>query len=57
VLLPAFNVVNVTLIGRLQDVRFYAKWLNVLDEQYQTVAGYLMTPQTLSYGIEWTLFD
>lgn len=57
VLLPDYNVVNVSLVARLVDARFYAKWLNVLDEQYQTVSGYLMTPQTLEYGIEWTLFD
>ncbi|HET6463917.1 MAG TPA: TonB-dependent receptor [Candidatus Krumholzibacteria bacterium] len=57
VVLDSFNVVNVSLVARLVDARFYAKWLNVLDEQYQTVSGYLMTPQTLEYGIEWTLFD
>ena len=57
VLLPGYNVVNVSLVARLVDARFYAKWLNVLDEKYQTVSGYLMTPQTLEYGIEWTLFD
>jgi hypothetical protein len=55
--LSAYNVVNVSLVGRLVDARFYARWLNLLDERYQTVAGYLMTPRSLSYGIEWTLFD
>jgi outer membrane cobalamin receptor len=55
--LSAYNVVNVSIVGRLVDAHFYAKWLNILDEQYQTVSGYLMTPRTLEYGIEWTLFD
>jgi hypothetical protein len=57
VLLPSYNVVNVSLMGRLVDARFYVRWLNLLDEQYQTVSGYLMTPRTLAYGIEWTLFN
>jgi hypothetical protein len=55
--LPSYQVVNLSLAGRLVDVRFYLRWLNLLDEQYQTVSGYLMTPRTLAYGIEWTLFD
>jgi hypothetical protein len=57
VLLPSYHVVNVGIVGRLIDARFYLKWLNMLDEPYQTVSGYLMTPRTLAYGIEWTLFD
>jgi outer membrane cobalamin receptor len=55
--LDAYHVVNVGILGRLLDVRLYLKWLNVLDASYQTVSGYLMTPRTLAYGIEWTLFD
>jgi hypothetical protein len=39
------------------DARVYVRWLNVLDESYETVSGYLMTPNTIAYGIEWTLFD
>jgi hypothetical protein len=57
VALDSYQLVNVGLVGRLIDVRLYLKWLNVLDESYETVSGYLMTPQTLAYGIEWTLFD
>lgn len=57
VLLPSYNVVNVSLIGRLIDARVYVRWLNVLDTKYETVSGYLMTPRTIAYGIEWTLFD
>ncbi|HEX6789957.1 MAG TPA: hypothetical protein VF247_01485 [Candidatus Krumholzibacteria bacterium] len=57
VLLPSYQVVNLSLVGRLIDARFYVRWLNLLDEQYQTVSGYLMTPRTLAYGIEWTLFN
>lgn len=55
--LSSYQVVNVGIVGRLIDVRVYLKWLNLLDESYQTVSGYLMTPNTLAYGIEWTLFD
>ncbi|HET6347865.1 MAG TPA: TonB-dependent receptor, partial [Candidatus Krumholzibacteria bacterium] len=55
--LSSYQVVNVMLLGRLIDAHVYVKWLNVLDERYQTVWGYLMTPRTLAYGIEWTLFD
>jgi len=51
------NVVNLSLVGRLIDAHFYLRWLNVLDEKYETVSGYLMTPRSLAYGIEWTLFD
>jgi outer membrane cobalamin receptor len=54
--LSAYNVVNVSLVGRLVDAHFYARWLNLLNERYETVSGYLMTPRTLEYGIEWTLF-
>jgi hypothetical protein len=57
VLLPSFNVVNASLVARLLDARFYARWLNMTNEAYQTVSGYLMTPRTLEYGLEWTLFD
>ena len=57
VLLPSFNVVNASIVARLLDARFYARWLNMTNEAYQTVSGYLMTPRTLEYGIEWTLFD
>jgi hypothetical protein len=55
--LPSFNVLNLVLEGRLIDARLYLRMLNVLDETYQTQAGYLMTPRTFAYGIEWTLFD
>ena len=57
VLLPSYSVVNASIVARLIDARFYARWLNITNEAYQTVAGYLMTPRTLEYGIEWTLFD
>lgn len=57
VLLPQYQVVNLSLVARLLDARFYLRWLNLIDEPYQTMSGYLMTPRTLAYGIEWTLFD
>jgi hypothetical protein len=57
VLLPSYNVVNLSLVGRLVDARVYVRWLNVLDAKYETASGYLMTPRTIAYGIEWTLFD
>jgi hypothetical protein len=55
--LPAFNVLNLMLEGRLLDARLYVQYLNVLDESYTTQGDYLMTPQTFAYGIEWTLFN
>ncbi len=55
--LPAFQVLNLILEGRLLDARIYIQYLNVMDEAYQTQGGYLMTPRTFVYGIEWTLFD
>jgi hypothetical protein len=55
--LPSYNVVNASIVARLIDARFYARWLNITNEAYQTVSGYLMTPRTLEYGLEWTLFD
>jgi hypothetical protein len=55
--LPSFKVVNFVLEGRLIDARLYLRLLNALDESYQTQGGYLMTPRTFVYGIEWTLFD
>jgi hypothetical protein len=55
--LPSYNVINASIVARLIDARFYARWLNVTNEAYQSVSGYLMTPRTLEYGLEWTLFD
>jgi hypothetical protein len=55
--LPSYSVVNASIVARLIDVRLYARWLNLTNEAYQTESGYLMTPRTLEYGIEWTLFD
>jgi len=55
--LPAFNVLNLSVNARLIDVHFYLRYLNVLDEQYATVDGYLMTPRTFVYGLEWTLYN
>lgn len=55
--LPSYRVLNLTLEGRLLDARLYLQYLNVFDDAYQTAGGYLMTPGTFVYGIEWTLFD
>ncbi|MCI0452560.1 MAG: hypothetical protein L0Z51_09260 [Candidatus Latescibacteria bacterium] len=55
--LPNFQVLNVEIEGRLLDARIYLQYLNVTDEQYRTQSDYLMTPGSLVYGIEWTLFD
>jgi hypothetical protein len=55
--LPAFDVLNVVVEGRLINTHFYLKFLNVLDEAYTTTGNYLMTPYTFEYGIEWTLFN
>ncbi len=55
--LAAYDVLNLTLHARLVDAHFYLRYINVLDEAYQTYQGYLMTPATFVYGIEWTLFN
>jgi hypothetical protein len=55
--LPAFDVVNLILEARLIDARFYLKYLNTLDAKYATSGDYLMTPRSLCYGIQWTLFN
>lgn len=55
--LPAYDVVNLKLLLRIMDARVYVQWLNVMDEKYQTVWPYLMTPRTFVYGVEWTIFD
>jgi hypothetical protein len=55
--LPSFQVLNVMLEGRLLDARLYLGYLNIMDEVYRTQGDYLMTPRSLVYGIEWTLFD
>lgn len=55
--LPGFNALNFILEGRLLDARLYVKYLNILDEAYRTQGDYLMTPSSIVYGIEWTLFD
>jgi outer membrane receptor protein involved in Fe transport len=55
--LPAFDVINLVLQARLIDAHLYLRYLNVLNEAYATYDGYLMTPRTFAYGIEWTLFN
>ena len=55
--LPAFGVLNLSLHARLIDAHIYLRWLNLLNEAYMTYDGYLMTPDTFVYGIEWTLFN
>lgn len=56
-LLPAFDVLNLVVEGRLINTHVYLKFLNVLDQQYTTTGDYLMTPRTFEYGIQWTLFN
>ncbi|MDH3197148.1 MAG: TonB-dependent receptor [Candidatus Krumholzibacteria bacterium] len=55
--LAAYDVVNLTLDGRLVDAHLYLALLNALDTRYSTAAGYLMTPRTFMYGLAWTLFE
>lgn len=55
--LPAYQVLNLKLDARLLDAHLYLLWFNVTNEEYQTVAPYLMTPRTFVYGIEWTIFS
>jgi hypothetical protein len=55
--LPAYDVLNLTLDGRLLDADMYLALINVLDESYRTESDYLMTPRTFVYGIAWTLWE
>ena len=55
--LPSYQVLNVKLDGRLLGADMYLMLMNVLDAQYQTIEGYLMTPRTFVYGISWKIFD
>lgn len=55
--LPAWEVVNFTLDGRLLDANMYLALLNALDTSYRTEGNYLMTPRTFVYGIAWTLWE
>lgn len=55
--LDPYNVVNFKLEGRLVDAHIYLSWLNAFDEVYETQWPYLMTPQTVAYGIAWTLYN
>jgi len=55
--LPAYDVLNLKIDGRLLDARMYLVWFNLLNENYATQNGYPMTPQTFVYGIVWTLFE
>jgi outer membrane cobalamin receptor len=55
--LSPYSVVNMKLEGRLVDAHLYLLWLNISDEQYETIWPYLMTPRTFVYGIAWTFFN
>lgn len=55
--LPSYDLLNVKLDGRLLAADLYFYVVNVLDEQYETIEGYLMTPRTFVYGIAWQIFD
>jgi hypothetical protein len=55
--LPEYQVLNLFLDGRLLDAQLYLAWLNVLDERYQTIEGYLMMPRTIVYGVAWQIWD
>jgi hypothetical protein len=54
---PAYNVLNLKLEGRLLDAHLYLLWLNVFDENYRTVGPPMLTPRTLVYGVQWTIFN
>jgi hypothetical protein len=55
--LPSYNLLNVKLDGRLLNADLYFFVVNVLDEKYETIEGYLMTPRTWVYGLAWKIFD
>jgi hypothetical protein len=54
---PAYDVMHLKIDMTLLDAHIYFMLLNVLDEQYQTISPFLMTPRTFVYGVQWTLFD
>jgi hypothetical protein len=55
--LPSYHLLNLKLDGRLLGADMYLSMINVLDSQYQTVSGYLMTPRTIVYGLYWRILD
>ena len=55
--IPSYQVLNLKLDARLLDAHLYLMWLNVTNAKYQTDGIYLMTPRTLVYGVEWTIFN
>jgi hypothetical protein len=54
---PAHSILNLKLVARLLDAHLYLQWLNVLDENYRTIGPLMMTPRTLVYGVQWTIFN
>ncbi|NIM19536.1 MAG: TonB-dependent receptor [Candidatus Latescibacteria bacterium] len=54
---PPYGIVHLKLDVRLVDAHLYLLWLNVFDKEYRTVGPFLMTPRTLVYGVQWTIFD
>jgi hypothetical protein len=55
--LPSYHLLNIKLEGRLLNANMYLMLMNVFDERYQTIEGYLMTPQTLVYGLSLKIFN
>jgi hypothetical protein len=55
--MPSYHLLNLKLDGRLLGANMYLSMINVLDSQYQTVRGYLMTPRTIVYGLYWRILD
>jgi hypothetical protein len=55
--LASYHVLNLKLDGRLLNANLYLMVMNVFDERYQTISGYLMTPRTFVYGLSWRIFN
>jgi len=55
--LPAHSLVNGCAEMRIIDVRLYYRVENILDEEYESAAGYPAPPRTFIYGLEWDFWN
>jgi hypothetical protein len=54
---PPFGALNLKLDARLLDAHLYLLWLNVFDRNFRINGPQLLTPRTLVYGVQWTIFN
>lgn len=55
--LPSYEVINLTLDGRLINANMYLALFNARNVKYRSDGAFLMTPRTFVYGIAWTLWE